>query len=52
MSYGDKRWQDWVIEEDESLPLIKKAYDAGINFFDTGALIYQTFAVICWIWLI
>ncbi|KAI8576495.1 hypothetical protein K450DRAFT_256435 [Umbelopsis ramanniana AG] len=36
MSYGDKNWANWVVEEDESLPLIKKAYDAGINFFDTA----------------
>ncbi|GHJ89469.1 hypothetical protein NliqN6_5871 [Naganishia liquefaciens] len=36
MSYGDKRWGEWIIEEEESLPLIKAAYDAGINFFDTA----------------
>lgn len=31
MSIGDKRWQPWVIEEDEALPLLKAAYDRGIN---------------------
>lgn len=36
MSFGDNRWAPYVIDEKESLPLIKKAYDAGINFFDTG----------------
>jgi aryl-alcohol dehydrogenase-like predicted oxidoreductase len=36
MSYGDKNWAPWVTEEEASLPLIKQAYDAGINFFDTG----------------
>jgi hypothetical protein len=36
MSFGDKRWNPFVIDEKESLPLIKQAYDAGINFFDTG----------------
>ncbi|KAJ2956293.1 hypothetical protein NQZ79_g7844 [Umbelopsis isabellina] len=36
MSYGDKNWASWVTEEEESLPLIKQAYDAGINFFDTA----------------
>ncbi|GAB5589516.1 hypothetical protein Unana1_04416 [Umbelopsis nana] len=35
-SFGDKRWADWVLEEEEALPLIKKAYDSGINFFDTA----------------
>ncbi|CAM0141033.1 hypothetical protein VKS41_007751 [Umbelopsis sp. WA50703] len=36
MSYGDKNWAPWVTEEEASLPLIKQAYDAGINFFDTA----------------
>jgi len=36
MSYGTKKWQPWVLEEEESLQLIKKAYDQGINFFDTA----------------
>ena len=31
MSIGDKRWQQWVIEEDEALPLLKAAYDRGLN---------------------
>ena len=36
MSIGDKKWQEWVIEEDEALPLLKAAYDKGINTWDTG----------------
>jgi hypothetical protein len=36
MSIGDKAWQSWVIEEEESLPLLKAAYDKGINTWDTG----------------
>jgi aryl-alcohol dehydrogenase-like predicted oxidoreductase len=36
MSYGTPKWQSWVKGEEESLDLIKKAYDAGINFFDTA----------------
>ncbi|CAO3663819.1 unnamed protein product [Rhizopus stolonifer] len=36
MSYGSKAWQEWVKHEDESLELIGKAYEAGINFFDTA----------------
>ena len=36
MSIGDKRWQPWVIEEDEALPLLKAAYDKGINTWDTA----------------
>ena len=36
MSYGSKAWRDWVLEEEESKPFIKRALDAGINFFDTA----------------
>lgn len=36
MSFGDKRWQKWVIEEDEALPLLKAAYDRGLNSWDTA----------------
>ncbi|KAK5171461.1 uncharacterized protein LTR77_004606 [Saxophila tyrrhenica] len=36
MSIGDKRWQPWVIEEDDALPLLKAAYDRGINSWDTA----------------
>lgn len=38
MSIGDKKWQPWVIEEDEALPLLKAAYDKGITTWDTGML--------------
>ena len=36
MSYGSSKWQDWVINEDESLPLLKAAWDRGINTWDTA----------------
>ena len=36
MTYGAKKWRDWVLDEDESRPFIKRALDAGINFFDTA----------------
>ena len=36
MSYGSKKWRAWVLEEEESKPFIKRALDAGINFFDTA----------------
>ena len=29
MSYGSSEWQEWVLNEAESLPLLKHAYDVG-----------------------
>jgi len=36
MSYGTSQWRPWVLDEEPSRPFIKKALDAGINFFDTS----------------
>ncbi|HET7145226.1 MAG TPA: aldo/keto reductase, partial [Anaerolineales bacterium] len=36
MTYGSKKWRDWVLEEKEAKPFVKHALDAGINFFDTA----------------
>ena len=36
MSYGDKQEREWFLEEEEALPFVKRALDAGINFFDTA----------------
>lgn len=33
---GTTEWQKWVMGEDESIKLVKKALDVGINFFDTA----------------
>jgi aryl-alcohol dehydrogenase-like predicted oxidoreductase len=36
MTYGARKWREWVLEEQESRPLIRQAVEAGINFFDTA----------------
>lgn len=36
MSYGSPDWQDWVLDEEASLPLLKHAYDVGLNTWDTA----------------
>jgi aryl-alcohol dehydrogenase-like predicted oxidoreductase len=36
MSYGSSNWQPWVLNESDALPLLKKAYDVGINTWDTA----------------
>ncbi|MEW6084568.1 MAG: aldo/keto reductase [Chloroflexota bacterium] len=36
MSYGAKSWREWALTEEEAKPFVKRALDAGINFFDTA----------------
>ncbi|WP_423746116.1 aldo/keto reductase (plasmid) [Haladaptatus sp. SPP-AMP-3] len=36
MSFGSSDWREWVLDEDESMPIIERAIDLGINFFDTA----------------
>jgi aryl-alcohol dehydrogenase (NADP+) len=36
MTYGTPKWREWVLDEEASRPLIKRALDGGINFFDTA----------------
>ena len=36
MTYGAKSWREWVLEEEEGRPFIRRALEAGINFFDTA----------------
>ncbi len=36
MTYGSKKWREWILEEKESKPYFRRALEAGINFFDTA----------------
>lgn len=36
MTYGSKKWREWVLEEAESRPFLQRALEFGINFFDTA----------------
>jgi len=36
MSYGSKKWREYVFDEEESRPFIRHALESGINFFDTA----------------
>ena len=36
MSYGSPSWRDWVMDEAAALPFFKRAFELGINFFDTA----------------
>ncbi|HEY3884412.1 MAG TPA: aldo/keto reductase, partial [Vicinamibacterales bacterium] len=36
MTYGDPAWRPWTMSEEEGRPFVKRALEAGINFFDTA----------------
>jgi aryl-alcohol dehydrogenase (NADP+) len=36
MTYGAKSWRDWILEEEEGRPFIRRAIEHGFNFFDTA----------------
>jgi len=34
--YESQRDDTWIVDEEKAIPLLKAAYDAGINYFDTA----------------
>jgi aryl-alcohol dehydrogenase-like predicted oxidoreductase len=36
MTYGTPNWRPWVLDEEASRPILKRAIERGINFFDTA----------------
>lgn len=36
MSYGDPGWRKWILSEEQALPFVRAAADAGITYFDTA----------------
>jgi 1-deoxyxylulose-5-phosphate synthase len=36
MTYGSKKWREWVLEEEQAQPFFRRAVEAGINFYDTA----------------
>src|SRR5271154_3017979 len=36
MTYGSKKWRQWVLEEEDAQPFFRRALELGINFFDTA----------------
>ncbi len=36
MTFGTPQWRPWVLDEQQAKPLIRRAVEAGINFFDTA----------------
>ena len=36
LTFGSRKWRDWVLEEEEARPIFRRAVELGINFFDTA----------------
>jgi len=36
MTYGSSSWHKWILEEDDARPIVKRAVESGVNFFDTA----------------
>lgn len=36
MTYGDPAWRSWVLPEEKGRPIIRRAIERGVNFFDTA----------------
>jgi aryl-alcohol dehydrogenase-like predicted oxidoreductase len=36
MSYGDPRSREWILREDAAEPIVRRAAEAGVTFFDTA----------------
>ena len=36
MTYGDPAWRPWILSEAAGRPILKRAIEHGINFFDTA----------------
>jgi aryl-alcohol dehydrogenase (NADP+) len=36
MTYGTSQWRPWILNEADSRPIVKRAVELGVNFFDTA----------------
>ena len=36
MTFGATTWREWVLDEAASRPIVARAFDLGVNFFDTA----------------
>lgn len=36
MTYGSPAWRDWVLDEDAAAPIVRRAAEQGVTFFDTA----------------
>ncbi len=36
MSFGSAEWQPWILDEDAARPIVRRAVELGVTFFDTA----------------
>ena len=36
MTYGTSSWREWVLNEEQSRPFIRRALELGVNYFDSA----------------
>jgi len=36
MSYGDTAWREWTLSEEDGRPIVRRAAELGVNFYDTA----------------
>lgn len=36
LGFGDPEWRSWILPEEEARPIVRRALEVGINFFDTA----------------
>lgn len=36
MGYGTPQWRPWTLDEEQARPIVRRAVELGINFFDTA----------------
>jgi aryl-alcohol dehydrogenase-like predicted oxidoreductase len=36
MSYGDRQWRQWILDEGQAEPIVRRAVEHGVIFFDTA----------------
>lgn len=36
MSYGDRLWREWILDEGQAEPIVRRAVEHGVIFFDTA----------------
>ena len=41
MTYGTSQWRPWILDEADARPIVQRAVELGVNFFDTADMIFS-----------